>query len=103
MAAKRVFATGLVELYVSVMTWASRSDDRCFRMEDIERRTRKVKRASNWATARSSNAKLAMMSVGDESVAAETSPEIKGKECDSCATQTNLRWLSLLYPPLLPG
>lgn len=63
-AAKRVFAMGLVEGYVSVMTWAIRPVDRCFRTEDMERSARKVKRASNWATARSSNTKFALMSVG---------------------------------------
>lgn len=46
-AANRVFATGLVEVYVSVITWMRRSGDRCFRIEEMERRTRNVKRASN--------------------------------------------------------
>lgn len=57
-AAKSVFATEFVEVYVSVMTCARRSCDRCFRIDEIDRRTRKVKRASNCATARSNNAKF---------------------------------------------
>ena len=61
-AARRVFATELVEVYVSVMTWAIRSGDRCFRIDEIDRRTRKVKRASNCATARSNNTKFALTS-----------------------------------------
>ena len=61
-AARRAFATGCVELYVSVMTWVMSSGDRCFRMDEIERRTRSVKRASNWATARSSKTKLFLIS-----------------------------------------
>ena len=44
------------------MTWARRSGDRCFRTDEIDRRTRKVKRASNCATARSNSAKFALTS-----------------------------------------
>ena len=62
-AARRVFAVGFVELYVSVTTWEMKSGERYFRIDDIERRTRRVNRASNWATARSNKAKLLLMSV----------------------------------------
>lgn len=70
---------GLFELYVSVITWASRSGDRCFRTDDIERRTRKVKRASNWTTARSSRRKLDLMSAKSDSVGAMTDTKRKSR------------------------
>ena len=48
---------------MSVMIWTRSSEERCFRIDEIERRTRNVKRGSNWATALSSNSKLAFMSI----------------------------------------
>ena len=61
-AFKSVCAMGLEDGYVSVMTWARRSGERCFRTDDIERRTRSVNRASNCETARSSKMKFALIS-----------------------------------------
>lgn len=56
-------AAGLDDGYVSVMTWARISGVRRLRMDEMDRRARRENLASNSATARSSNAKLLLMSV----------------------------------------
>jgi len=61
-ASSRKEAVELELGYVSTMTSASTSDVRCLRMEDIERRTRRVNLGSKWATARSRREKLFLMS-----------------------------------------
>jgi len=63
MPTSKDFATGLVEGYVSVMTWAKISGVRRLRMEEIDRRARRENLASNKVTARSSNGKLLLISV----------------------------------------
>ena len=63
-AARSALAIGLEDGYVSVMTWVRRSWERCFRMDEMERRTRRVNRASNCDTARSSRTKFALISEG---------------------------------------
>ena len=62
-ATKKDLAAGLVDGYVSVMTWDKISGGRRLRMEEMDRRARRENLASNRVTARSSNGKLILISV----------------------------------------
>jgi hypothetical protein len=61
-ASSKDFADGLVDGYVSVITWAKISGVRRFRIEEIDRRARRENLASNNVTARSNKGKLLLIS-----------------------------------------
>jgi hypothetical protein len=62
MNSMNVRAVALLGEYVRMMTEHSTRSVSLLRSDDIERRARRVKRVSNWATARSSRTKLPRMS-----------------------------------------
>ena len=62
MASMSTRAVALLGEYVRTMTEHSTRSVSRFRSDDIERRALRVKRVSNWATARSSRVKLARIS-----------------------------------------
>ena len=62
-AMSKDFAAGLVDGYVSVMTCARISGVRRLRVDEIDRRARRVNLASNSVTALSNNGKLLLISV----------------------------------------
>lgn len=62
MYSMKVRAVALLGEYVRMMTEHSTRSVSLLRSDDIERRARRVKRVSNWATARSKRTKLPRMS-----------------------------------------
>src|SRR5687768_13595497 len=62
MYSMNVRAVALLGEYVRMMTEQSTRSVRRFRSDDIERRARRLKRESNWVTARSSRVKVLRMS-----------------------------------------